>query len=138
MTSHADADSIEAAFYRAFEYCDINAMTQVWHDHPQATCIHPGGPLLQGARAVLDSWGQIFSQARPPQVHYRLLQRLECDGLSIHTVEEAIRPSDNDGEPTKLIATNIYRETDAGWRMVAHHACLPMMRQRTAPRGAVH
>jgi ketosteroid isomerase-like protein len=113
-------------------------MSRVWDDNPHSTCIHPGGPLLQGAEQVLQSWGEIFSQARAPQVAYRLLQRLENDGLAIHTVEEAIRPGDGAAEPTLLIATNVYRHTDSGWRMVAHHACLPMLGQRQARGRSAH
>jgi len=139
MTPHSNADSAEAAFYRAFELCDLQAMTRVWDDNPQSTCIHPGGPLLRGAEEVLQSWGEIFGQAKAPQVQYRLLQRLENDGLAIHTVEEAIRPGDGDAEPTLLIATNIYRRSDTGgWLMIAHHACLPMMGQRQARGRSTH
>lgn len=138
MTAHADADSAEQAFYRAFEHCDLQAMDGVWEVSGQSSCIHPGGPLLQGVEQVMQSWGEIFSQARAPQVSFRTLQRLEANGLAVHTVEESIRPGDSDGPATLLIATNIYRRGAAGWHMLAHHACLPMMGQRRARSGPVH
>lgn len=133
-----DPDSVEAAFYQAFERCDQQAMTRLWLDAQDSSCIHPGGPLLQGTEAVLESWGQIFSQARPPQVGYRLLNRLQAAGLAVHTVEESIRPGDGESDATVLIATNVYRQTPEGWRMAAHHASLPMMGQRQSRRGPVH
>lgn len=137
MKSHADADSVEAAFYQAFERCDLTAMTQLWQDASDSTCIHPGGGLLQGAGEILESWGQIFSQAHPPGVAYRVLNRLCVEGLAVHTVEESVRPGDAESEPTLLIATNIYRKTADGWRMITHHACLPMVGRQTR-RGSVH
>lgn len=137
MTAHADADSVETAFYLAFERCDLNAMTRLWDDAPDVTCIHPGSELLVGPAAVLDSWGQIFSQASPPVIRYRLLQKMEAPGLAIHTVEEAVQPGDQSTEPTRLIATNIYRAGDDGWHMVTHHACLPMV-GRQVRHGPVH
>lgn len=138
MSEHADADSAERAFYRAFEHCDLQAMDQVWEISAHSSCIHPGGPLLVGSEQVLQSWGEIFSQARTPEVRFRTVQRVIADGLAIHTVEEAIRPGDSDADPTLLIATNVYRRGRAGWRMLAHHACLPMMGQRRGPKGPVH
>lgn len=141
MPQHRNLNSTETevAFYTAFERCDLQAMTAVWDTSPEATCIHPGGQLLLGHAAVIQSWGEIFSQAKAPQVRYRVLQTLHNDGLAIHTVEEAISPSGSTtAEPTLLIATNVYRQTTTGWRMVSHHACLPMMRQRSASARAAH
>lgn len=138
MSDHVDADAAEQAFYQAFEHCDLQAMSRVWEPAGESSCIHPGGPLLQGIEPVLQSWGEIFSQARAPQVRFRTLQRIQTDGLAIHTVEEAISPGDSDDPATLLVATNIYRRGEHGWRMIAHHACLPMMGQRRARRGPVH
>jgi ketosteroid isomerase-like protein len=138
MKSHPDPDHAEAAFYRAFAHCDLHGMTQVWEATPEASCIHPGGPLLQGSEAVLHSWEEIFSQARPPAIDYRVLQRLQDQRLVIHTVEESIRPSDGDDAPTRLVATNIYLRGSDGWRMLAHHASLPMLGQHRAAAGPVH
>ncbi len=137
MKMHADPDSVEAAFYQAFERCDLTAMTRLWQDAPDTSCIHPGGPLLQGAGEILDSWGQIFSQASPPEVRYRVVNRLQVDGLAVHTVEEAVRPGDGESDPTRLIATNIYRNTNGNWQLIAHHASLPMIGQQPR-RGPVH
>lgn len=138
MSDHSDADSAELAFYRAFEHCDLQAMDGVWEASADSSCIHPGGPLLQGAERVMQSWDEIFSQARTPDVRFRTVQRIEAEGLAIHTVEESIRPGGGEGAATLLIATNIYRRGPSGWRMLAHHACLPMMGQRRAPQGPVH
>lgn len=139
MSKHTDPDSAEAAFYGAFEHCDLHAMQQTWEPSDTVTCIHPGGPLLQGYIDVLQSWGEIFSQTHPPEMRYRVVQRLQEQGLAVHIVEEAIRPGDSTDDPTRLIATNLYRRGADGWRMIAHHACLPLVEQwQTPPPGPVH
>lgn len=138
MTKYAHPEDAEAAFYRAFELCDLPAMTRIWQPYTNITCIHPGGQLLQGEAAVMESWGAILSEAQPPQVQFRLLHRLRSNELAVHTVEEMIRPGDSDTPSTRLIATNIYHLGDAGWQMVAHHACLPMMQPSQTQRGPVH
>jgi ketosteroid isomerase-like protein len=138
MSKYQDPDNAEAAFYRAFEHCDLHAMQQTWEPSEKVSCIHPGGPLLQGYVDVVQSWGEIFSQTQPPQIHYRVLQRLQENDLAVHTVEEAIRPSDSSDDPTRLIATNLYRRGADGWRMIGHHACLPLVERWEAPPGPMH
>jgi hypothetical protein len=138
MSKHSDSDNAEGAFYRAFELCDLHAMQQTWEPSDTVSCIHPGGPLLQGYIDVLQSWGEIFSQSQPPEIRYRVVARLVEEGLAVHTVEEAIRPNGSSEEPTLLIATNLYRRGTDGWRMVAHHACLPLVEPRQAASGPMH
>jgi ketosteroid isomerase-like protein len=137
MPSYESPDLAEAAYYRAFEHCDPTAMAAVWSGEDQDGCIHPGGPLLQGSEAVQQSWQHIFSQASPPEVSYRVLQRQTSADLAVHMVEESIRPAGGSEPPTRVMALNIYRRSDDGWHMTTHHASLPMMGQPKA-RGPMH
>jgi ketosteroid isomerase-like protein len=122
----------EAAFYGAFAATDATGMERVWGQDGPILCVHPGGALLAGRKAVLQSWIEIFAGAQSPGVEYRLLESFSDGGLAIHLVEERIRPSTSSrGEPTRVLATNTYRRADDGWRIVAHHASLPLM----PPRG---
>lgn len=130
-----DSATIEHAFYAAFAARDIEAMRAVWLDSDQAVCIHPGGPLLRGTEAVMQSWIDILSGASAPEIKHREIQRLAAGDLMIHTVEEAIRPADSDEPPTRLIATNIYRLTPSGWRMLTHHASLPVVARKVEGTG---
>jgi ketosteroid isomerase-like protein len=124
-------DAVEDAFYRAFANTDLGGMARVWSGGDEARCIHPGGDLLTGPAAVLQSWRQIFSAAVAPTVRYRLLHRAAAGDLSIHLVEERIGPGDaSDAQLTRVLATNIYRRTPNGWRMVLHHATLPLTEER--------
>lgn len=140
MTEHrfASAEAVEDAFYHAFAGTDLSGMARVWIGGAEARCIHPGGDLLTGATAVLDSWRQIFSGAAAPTVRHRLLHRSAAADLGIHLVEERIGPSGaSDERLTRVLATNVYRRTPDGWRMVLHHATLPLVeesRERGRPQ----
>jgi len=134
----ADSAATEKAFYDAFAERDVDAMRRVWDDCAETLCIHPGGPLLRGIEAVMQSWSEILTGASPPEIRHREIQRVKSGDLVIHTVEEAIRPADSDEPPTRIIATNIYRRTPAGWRMLAHHASLPVLRQGERRAQSLH
>lgn len=123
----------EAAFYGAFAATDAKTMDSVWGRAGPVVCVHPGGSLLAGRHAVMQSWLEIFSGAQSPGVEYRLLESFNEGGLAVHLVEERIRSSAKSREePTRVLATNTYRQEGGGWRIVAHHASLPLM----PPRGA--
>jgi ketosteroid isomerase-like protein len=131
---HQAPDEAEAAFYAAFATTDLRAMDRVWQDGEDAVCIHPGGALLLGKPAVMQSWAEILGGTAPPRIDYRLLNRIAAPGLEIHLVEESIRAgADPDARPNRVIATNVYAQGAAGWRMTVHHASLPLMARRGTP-----
>lgn len=127
IESTQDSRSIEHAFYQAFEHCSVEEMRDIWLDDDLAACVHPGGPLLRGTRSILSSWASIFSGAKPPRIRHNEIQRIVTGDFAIHTVEELITPGDSDDDPTRIIATNVYQRTESGWRMLTHHASLPMV-----------
>jgi len=111
----------EAAFYAAFMKHDVNAMMAVWGGDEKITCIHPLGPVLTGREAIREAWAAIFRNAPDMQVIITELSRVQDDELAIHVVEEHIRAK-NQSPGAPVYATNVYRRTEAGWRMVLHHA----------------
>ncbi len=123
---------LEAAFYAAFVQRDLQAMRQIWADAADTVCVHPGGPALRGTDAILRSWADILTNASRPEVRYTELQQVLDGALAVHTVEERIRPAGSAREPTRLIATNIYRLTERGWRLLQHHASLPLVDTESA------
>ncbi|MGD2019448.1 MAG: nuclear transport factor 2 family protein [Thiohalocapsa sp.] len=142
-------EAAEAAFYAAFAATNLGGMAMVWHAGDNARCIHPGGDVLRGAGAVLESWRQIFAGAAAPTVRHRLLHRTTAAEVSIHLVEERIGPAAADTSGlTRVLATNVYARTGDGWRMVLHHATLPLVEDReqadaghgnqAAPGGRLH
>ena len=132
--SYHDPTAAEAAFYAAFGALDLDQMKTVWLESPASSCIHPGGGLLQGIEAIITSWAEIFRDSEPPQVAHRLIQAATDEHLVVHTVQEEV--SSRAGQRRALIlATNIYQLTDDGWRMLAHHASLPLVEPgAAAPR----
>lgn len=103
-------------------------MERVWSEGPESVCVHPGGDLLRGRPAVLQSWIEIFSSAERPSLRYRTLQTTLSGDIAVHLVEETIRPGNSpDIRSARVLATNIYRRADDGWRMTAHHSSLPVM-----------
>lgn len=123
FTNPAEA---EAAFYTAFRDLDIDGMRQVWLASEGTSCIHPGGDLLQGIEAILASWTSIFGDNQPPHVDHRLIQASANGNLAVHTVEESIRSHDGETHAV-VLATNVYGMVEGGWRMLAHHASLPLV-----------
>jgi len=111
-------------------------MRDLWWSSAEIFCVHPGGPLLTGPDAVLGSWLQIFASADPPQLEYRLLQSRQGAELAVHVVEERIRPSgDKSAKSALVIATNVYIAVQSGWRMLSHHASLPMVYTADSSKG---
>ena len=120
-------DAAETAFYAAFAATDLGLMASVWLRADDARCVHPGGDLLQGYAAIMQSWHSILSAVEAPAIRFRLIDRLQSDGLCVHMVEERIGPNGEDADLTRVLATNVYRRTDRGWRMALHHATLPLV-----------
>lgn len=111
----------EAAFYAAFIRHDIEAMMAVWADDETIACIHPLGEAHIGRAAVRRSWQAVFHNSPPMKFMVEERRRMEEAGLAVHVVHEHIRVK-NEPARAPVIATNAYRLTPAGWRMVLHHA----------------
>ena len=115
-------EAAEAAFYRALHKNDLALMMAVWDDDENISCVHPGGQRLDGRAAVRQSWEHIF--AHSPGMEFRLSDesRYDDQNLTVHVVHEHIRLGKDSHHQPPVIATNVYRLTRNGWRMVMHHA----------------
>ncbi len=127
MTTFNTPDQTEAAFYAAFEATDLARMLAVWGTGGDVVCIHPGGDLLQGLEPVAESWRAIFAGARPPAIEHRSIRQTAAGDLAIHLVEERIGPRGAGAPTNRILATNVYRRGTDGWRLVLHHASLPLV-----------
>lgn len=139
--SFATAEAVERAFYAAFASLDLGTMSQVWSDSEDTACVHPGGGLLQGKAAVMQSWQEIFTGTAPPRIEHRRLGQTLAPSLQVHLVEELIGTgTDRDAAPHRVLATNLYVLEAEGWRLRLHHASLPMLRQQgsLAPQRSLH
>lgn len=116
----ASAQEAEAAFYRAFENADHEAMMAVWSQAEDIECIHPLGDRLVGIDAVSESWRQILSRGTRMRFELRPSNRFENDRLAIHSLYENISIAGKSQPP--VVAVNIYRYDGSGWHMILHHA----------------
>jgi len=134
-TGFDSPEAAEQAFYAAFARLDAVAMADVWATAGPICCLHPGGPLLQGRAAVLQSWAEIFAGAQPPRLEWKRLSAVAGTDLAVHVTAEHIET----GAPTaarsaRVVATNVFRREPAGWVLIEHHASLPVMRQTRPQR----
>lgn len=121
MTRYQTPQEAEAAFYAAFVKRDVEAMMTVWAADENIACIHPAGPVRLGREAVRESWRAVFRGSPEMRFLVEERSRVQGDALAVHVVQEHIRVGDEPPQPP-VIATNAYRLTENGWRMVLHHA----------------
>ena len=120
--SYNTPEEAESAFYHSFESSDPTAMMKVWDQADDIVCIHPFGTRLEGVAAVREAWSNLLKGKQ------RLIFRVETSwtyatgDLVVHAVLEHIRIHGDDTDHMPIIATNAYRRTSDGWRMVLHHA----------------
>ena len=122
-------DEAESSFYSAFENLDLELMKATWHDADNVYCIHPGGPVQTGYDTVLKHWSYILAGSAPTRIDYKVVSAEQNQAYAIHTVEESLGSGD---DKVVVIATNIYINTNNGWRLFAHHASMPPSEDNTS------
>jgi ketosteroid isomerase-like protein len=135
MTSETDRAALlelNEALYSAFENADLDKMDALWADGGLAdsvVCVHPGWPTLRGRDEVMRSWAMIM--ANTSYIQFVLTEvevALAGETAVITCVENIITAADDEpgADPTafagaKGVATNVFRRTDAGWRLWVRH-----------------
>ena len=119
---YASPEDASRAFCDAFGQGDVAAMMAVWADDDEIFCIHPGGPRLTGLAEIRHSWGLIFTDSLPRSFSLRGRVIMGDEQQRIHLLEENIRVPGTTFVAPPVLATNVYRRSAAGWRMVLHHA----------------
>ena len=124
----ASADDVEAQFYEALQQGDLARLMAVWGDDDEIVCVHPGGARVVGGAAIRASFEAIFANGGVPAVPDQV-RRLQGLGVAVHHLVERVRLRPGQGakgvksvEEAFVLATNVYVNTAAGWRLVAHHA----------------
>ena len=121
-TGYESPQAAEAAFYDAFERRDLAAMANVWDHHAEVSCIHPGGPRLDDIDMILESWRAIFEGGQRLRLERVGIAPISGADIAVHCLYEVIRFGARFGQQGVVVATNVYRRTEHGWRMVIHHA----------------
>jgi ketosteroid isomerase-like protein len=122
----SDVDELRAVnerFYRALEELDLAEMDQLWLHEPWVRCVHPGWDVLVGWGRVRESLEQIFAGTG-----WMRVTPTECDihvfgdvGM-VACAENITASRDSDVGVAVAQATNLFRRTPEGWRMIHHHA----------------
>ena len=121
-TGYESPDAAEAAFYDAFERRDYDAMAGVWDQEAEVSCIHPGGPRLDDIDLVLESWRAIFDGGQRLRFERAGVVRTAGADVAVHCLHEVIGFGERFEQQGTVVATNVYRRTELGWKMVIHHA----------------
>lgn len=131
------AHDAETAFYLAIEEADLIRMMEVWDDDEKIACIHPMGPRLQGQKEVKASWRRIFANGARMRFRISDADYILNGALAVHTVHENITITGRDNE-TVIVATNVYRRKQDGWRMILHHASPIPSSKNAEPSHVLH
>ena len=127
--SAAEAEILFAndAFYAAFTSGDVDAMNAIWAETAPVSCIHPGGPVIEGRAGVLESWGPILDSG---QTH-----GFACHDAKAHVVGDLawVTCLEVIGDGA-LAATNIFVREGSTWK-ITHHQAGPTRAQPQHPNG---
>lgn len=126
-----NSQQTEEVFYDAFQQRDIDLMSSVWEENDQICCIHPGAQRLFGFDAIIKSWQQIFAVKSDMIITISEPIYINQEASAIHYVRENI--SVQNEYMGVICATNIYRQTDNGWKIILHHASA-LMAEQSAPK----
>jgi ketosteroid isomerase-like protein len=129
MEDGGERDPLEALreanerFYRALEALDLARMDGVWHHGPDVRCVHPGWDALVGWDAVRASFDQIFASTGWIRVTATDISVQVIGDVGLVTCSENITATQDDDVGVAVAqATNVFRRTREGWRMILHHA----------------
>lgn len=117
-----------AAFYRAFEKKDIEAMSIVWSQGTGCLCIHPGRNILRGWKEIEISWMQIFRNTKYLEIETEIIT-VEIRGnlAYIVLIENLLQVSGGKSIQAESMATNIFENMTSKWYLIHHHGS-PIMR----------
>ncbi|WP_408607390.1 nuclear transport factor 2 family protein [Kitasatospora mediocidica] len=134
----ADREAVLAAnqrLYDALEIGDLEAIEDVWlsaadaDDKHGVICVHPGWPVLRGRAQVTRSYMLIMMNTEYIQFFLTDVE-VEVQGdVALVTCTENILSggeAEEEGElgplvGGKVVSTNLFRRTEAGWRLWSHH-----------------
>jgi ketosteroid isomerase-like protein len=121
--AHNDLREANAAFYRALEELDIEAMDRIWLHETWVRCIHPGWDVLVGWPAVRESWENVFASTKWIRVASTGVDVQVFGEIGIvFSTENITAPRDDDVAVAVAQATNLFLARSGGWKMIHHHA----------------
>lgn len=111
------------SFYEALNRADIELMEKVWVAERKAKCIHPGWPVINGWESIKASWMSIFESGELASIETSdVLIDIGEKAAWANCVEKLNHFVDGRIVVTLAQATNIFENTENGWRIALHHA----------------
>ena len=108
-------------------------MADIWEPSQRATCVHSGWPLIPGYANVLESWSYNFQDICVEHIVVRDAHAvIHHGGVGWVYCKEYFDSLYWSGHLSSFEAraTNIFVESDGGWRMVYHHSAGSVRQQR--------
>lgn len=137
LTTYAQPDDVENAFYELLAAGDADRLTQLWAEDEEALCVHPTGVRLRGHNLIRESWRGIFGTARL-RVHAESIAHWHGGVLAIHHLQETLFLGDDPSPHGPLHVTHVYARGAHGWRLVARHASAADDSQQTMAEPLTH
>ncbi len=111
-----------AAFYRAFNQRDLDAMSHNWSNDAAASMSNPLGGIARGWPALRAVYERIFAGPARVQVAFHDYTLHEA-GDFFYAVGRERGTLENDRTQLELAirTSRLYRRVDGAWRQVHHH-----------------
>lgn len=127
MSSEQSVATANAAFYRAFEKKDMEAMTAVWSQGTSSLCIHPGRNVIRGWDGIRSSWEAIFRNTNYLEIETEII-RVDVSGdlAYVVLVETVLQVTGRRQSKAQSVATNVFERMGQKWYLIHHHGS-PLM-----------
>ncbi|PZD73355.1 hypothetical protein C1752_02300 [Acaryochloris thomasi RCC1774] len=122
MSAEQDVLISNAAFYRAFEKKDAEAMASIWSQGTSSICIHPGREALRGWENIRPSWQKIFHNTAYLEIDTTIITT-EISGTLAYVIliEKVLQVAQRQRLEARSMATNIFEQMGDKWYLVHHH-----------------
>ncbi len=95
-------------------------MRDVWANESDVICVHPGSDVLQGKENIMRSWEKILTPGMSASIEVEPVTVFESGKIAVFVVYEYLGAGPA-GKLATVVATNVYRNGEAGWQIVEHH-----------------
>lgn len=114
MSDESQVLAANRAFYDAFSHGSVERLAELWSEAEDIAVIHPGWPPLFGREDVMESWRGIL-EGQGPAIRCGEARAQVFGDTALVICAEHLEGGD-------LVATNVFRREEAGWRLVHHQA----------------
>jgi ketosteroid isomerase-like protein len=114
-----------ARFYEAWEEGDLQTLLSLWTNDPDVRCVHPGGGIQTGMRAVEEGWKEMLNGETVMRFSLRNVAAKVVGEVGLVTLVEEIAVKDGRiGATVSVAASNLFLYRDGAWKMLMHHGGL--------------